>query len=79
MSITQYSIEPLIGVRPILLGMTRAESRQHMVAEPLSFKKAPTLFPNAPEVDAYHDNAFQVFFDEDDRVEYIELSKSPNL
>ena len=76
---TQYSLEPLIGVRPVLLGMTRGESREHMVAKPVSFKKAPRLFPNQPDVDAYHGNAFQLFFDESDRVEYIELSKSPDL
>jgi hypothetical protein len=75
MAITRYSLEPLVGVRPILLGMTRAESREHMAAKPVSFKKAP----NMPDVDAYHGNAFQLFFDENDRVEYIELSKSPDL
>ena len=32
-----------------------------------------------PEVDAYHGNAFQLFFDENERVEYIELWKSPEL
>ena len=50
-----------------------------MGAKPLSFKNMPGLFPNKPDVDAYHGNAFQLFFDENDRVEYIELSKSPKL
>ena len=79
MTMTRYSLEPLIGVRPVLLGMTRAESRKQMGATPVSFKKAPRLFPNKPEVDAYHGNAFQLFFDENGRVEFIELSKSPDL
>ena len=47
-----------------------------MVAKPSSFKKSTGLFPNMPEVDAYHENAFQLFFDENGRVEYIELFKS---
>jgi len=75
----RYTLEPLVGVGPVQLGMIRAESRQRLGATPSSFKKAPTLFPNAPDVDAYHGNAFQLFFDENDRVEYIELSKSPDL
>ena len=79
MTVTQYSVEPLIGVRPVLLGMSRAESRERMRTTPLSFKKAALLFPNAPDVDAYHDVSFQLFFDESDRVEYIELSKSPDF
>lgn len=41
-----------------------------MTAPPHTFRKAATQ-----RVDAYHNNSFQVFFDEQDTVEYIELSR----
>lgn len=65
-----YQVVPHIGIGPIRLGMTRAESRTVMTERPRTFRKAATQ-----EVDAYHNNAFQVFFDEQDAVEYIELSR----
>ena len=66
----EYPVEALIGVGPVRLGMSRAQSRCAMGLTPDPFQKgsSPIL------TDAYHDAAFQVFFDADDKVEYIELS-----
>lgn len=66
-----FEIKPLVGIGPVRLGMTREESRRAMGRTPDSFQKSPT---DPPTTDAYFESAFQVFFDEHDRVEYIELS-----
>ena len=65
-----FEVSPLKGVQPILLGMSRAESRQRMNSPFESYEKTP-----GQPVDAYLDSAFQVFFDSSGAVEYIELSK----
>jgi len=67
----EYMVKPMVGIGPVLLGMTRPESRHAMGQEPESFKKSPDA---CCLTDAYHDGAFQVFFDGQDKVEYIELS-----
>jgi hypothetical protein len=71
-----YQVEPLKGIKPILLNMTREESRSVMGFTPLTFRKSPF---NPTDTDAYLDNCFQVFFDETDRVEYIELSPNKSF
>jgi hypothetical protein len=65
-----YDVEPLQGIGPVRLGMTRAESRAAMALPVDAYRKgeSPIL------TDAYLDSTFQVFFDEADRVEFIELS-----
>ena len=65
-----YSVEPLEGVGPVRLGMTRVESRAAMALAVHPFQKgdSPIL------TDAYLESSFQVFFDQADRVEFIELS-----
>ena len=64
-----FHVVPHVGVEPVRLGMTRDESRAAMGAQSL-----PSALRS--EKDLYYDNAFQVFFDSEDRVEYIELSKN---
>ncbi len=66
-----YEVIPLKGIGPVLLGMSREEVHLAMGMPTCSFKKCPAA-PNLTE--AYHKGGFQVFFDEHDRVEYIELS-----
>jgi hypothetical protein len=65
-----YNVEPLKGVGPVRLGMTRIESRDAMSLPVEAFQKgeSPIL------TDAYLESTFQVFFDAADRVEFIELS-----
>ena len=72
-----YLIEPLGGIGPVRLGMTREEVRQAMAVPPRSFLKTPH---SAHETDAFHESAFQVFYTgESPTVEYIELSRSGEL
>jgi hypothetical protein len=70
LEVTIYEVIPFKGVGPVLLGMSREEVRTAMGIPTKSYRKtgARTL------TDAYHRGGFQVFFDEHDRVEYIELS-----
>src|SRR5215475_917071 len=68
-----YEVIPLEGIGPILLGMSRAESRSAMGIQPDTFRKgvdSPTL------TDAYDNQGFHVYFDDDERVEYIEIFPS---
>lgn len=71
-----YEVIPHQGVGPVLLGMTREESRAAMNVPPHSFRKGRFA---STDTDGYLDNAFQVFFDHDDRVEFIELSNAPAI
>ncbi|HYW13183.1 MAG TPA: hypothetical protein VE871_14580 [Longimicrobium sp.] len=65
---TTYDVVPHEGVGPVRLGMTRAESRAAMGLPVQSHGTGRDAR------DLYLDSAFQVFFDDADRVEYIELS-----
>lgn len=67
----EHEINPHIGVGPVRLGMSCSEARS-MIAVPFrSFKKSST---DVSLTDAYFNNCFQLFFDEADVVNYIELS-----
>lgn len=66
-----FQVIPLSGIGPVLLGMSREEVQAAMGEEPYRFKK---LFWSSNLTEAYHKGAFQVFFDEADKVEFIELS-----
>ena len=52
--------------------MSRQEARDALDVPVLSFKKGPS---STSPTDAFLENAFQVFYDEDDCVEFIELSR----
>jgi hypothetical protein len=67
----QYDVVPLRGVGPVLLGMVREEV--HVVMGPQS-QLLQKVTDDASTIEAYHEGGFQVFFDESDEVEYIELS-----
>jgi len=68
-----YTVQPFVGVGPVRLGMSRKEVRRVMPEQPKPFRKG-----TAPkyETDAFHEDAFQVFYEGDHpTVEYIELSR----
>ena len=52
--------------------MSRQEARDALDVPVLSFKKGPS---STSPTNAFLENAFQVFYDEDDCVEFIELSR----
>ncbi len=64
------SSERCTGAPIVRKGMTRAESRSAMTERPHTFRTG-----GKQEVDAYYNNAFQVSFDDQEAVEYIELSR----
>lgn len=72
---TSYVVEPHGGVGPVRFGMTRAEVRAAMPAVPTAFGRGTGESP----VDAWHDFVLQVFYDGDDRVEYIEVERDDAL
>jgi hypothetical protein len=67
-----YKVIPLKAIGPILLGMSREESRSAMGIQPDTFRKADS----ATLTDAYDHQGFHVYFDKDERVEYIEVFPS---
>ncbi len=72
-----YLVEPLLGVGPVRLGMTREAVRQAMAVPPQSFLKTPH---SRHETDAFHQGALQVFYTgEAPTVEYVELSGGGEL
>lgn len=72
---TAYVVEPHGGVGPVRFSMSRAEARAAMPAAPAAFGRQAGETP----VDAWHDFALQVFYDADDRVEYIEVERDEAL
>ncbi|MHC4505124.1 MAG: hypothetical protein ACYTFI_17600, partial [Planctomycetota bacterium] len=69
---TEYEIIPHVRAGPAMLGALRSEVRAAMPGEPSTFRKTPT---SEHETDAWHDNAFQVFYAGDQpRAEHVELS-----
>jgi hypothetical protein len=72
----EYEVVPHVGIGPVRLGMTRAESRAAIGVEARAFMKDQA---DTVPTEAFHDASFQVFYDASERVEYIELSKSPEI
>lgn len=63
-----FEIQPLIGLANLKLGMSRQESRDLM-------QDTYTKKSRAENVDCYHNSSFQIFFDEYEKIEFIEISK----
>ena len=61
-----YEVEPLKQIGDIGLGMDREEVRKTMPEE-------PNISGSRDHVDNYHDGGLQVFYDENNKVEFIEL------
>jgi hypothetical protein len=69
----KYLVEPLIGVGPVLLGMSRDEVRRVMSEPSEPFRKVMT---SQHEIDSFHQCGFQVSYCGDQpTVEFIELSR----
>jgi hypothetical protein len=74
---TSYSVQPFVGVGPVRLGMSRAEVHSTFAQAPKAFRKGPCT---GPATDAFHNSAFQVFYDkQSDTAEYIELSRNADF
>jgi hypothetical protein len=63
---TEYEVVPLEGIGEVRLGMNRKEVRKIM-------GENPETSGSRGQVDNYHQNGFQVFYTEEDTVEFIEL------
>ncbi|MFK7970276.1 MAG: hypothetical protein AB8F95_07910 [Bacteroidia bacterium] len=61
-----YEVEPLQGIGEIQLGMARDEARKAM-------PETPDISGARDHVDNYHGGGLQVFYDQDNKVEFIEL------
>jgi hypothetical protein len=66
-----YEVIPLKKIGPVFLGMLRKDVRSTLGIQPYVFRKGAD---SSSLSEAYHESCFQVFYDEDDRVEYIEVS-----
>ena len=74
---TNYSVQPFVGVGPVRLGMSRSEVRSRFTEAPKTFRKGSST---GPATDAFHNGAFQVFYDgQTDTAEYIELSRDADF
>ena len=67
----EFNVIPLEKAGPVSLGMNRQQVRDALSVPVVSFKKTST---SAAATDAFLEHAFQVFYDENDRAEFIELS-----
>jgi len=69
----RVDVVPLVGIGPVRLGMTRDQVRAAVDMPPFSFRKGA-------EVDAFYNNALQVFYAADcPTVEFVEVSLGPEL
>jgi hypothetical protein len=71
---TIYGVEPRVGIGPVRLGMARDAVRAAMLAVGQSH-----VADTHAARDLFHRNSFQVFYDEDEIAEYIELSRSTDF
>jgi hypothetical protein len=72
----EFTLVPFKSIGDIRIGMARAEVRAAMSEEPKAFLKTPT---SERPTDGFHELCVQVFYDSDDRAEYIELSRDPSI
>ena len=64
-----FEIKPLLGIGPVELGMERAEVREMMIR----LGGGPMVL-RSPDCDTFFDGAFQVNYDGEGRVEFIETA-----
>lgn len=72
----EYVVQSHVGVGQILFGMTRDEVRSLMGGLPVTFHRSVA---EDPAIDAFFQTSFQISYDNDDRVEFIELARDPTL
>ena len=68
-------VEPHVGIGPLRLGAPRREAHFALPALPTALATEP----GAPVAEAWHDFALQAFFDEEDRIEYLEVERGDEL
>src|ERR1043166_9392443 len=74
---SDYTVQPFVGVGPVRFGMSRDEVCQVMPEASRSFRKTPT---EPHEVDLFHQSGFQIFYEgQEPMVEYIELSRDSGI
>ena len=66
-----FTMQPLVGIGPIKFGMTRSE-----VQDILADLGQPKARLRPPNTDCFFRSAFQVSYDENGRVEFIETAAS---
>jgi hypothetical protein len=69
-----FTMQPLVGVGPIKFGMTRSEVR-----DILADLGQPKSALRPPDTDCFFENAIQVSYDGDGRVEFIETAASSDF
>jgi hypothetical protein len=69
-----FIIEPNTGISPINIGMNRSIVRKQFSEKSHTFTKTKESNPT----DTFFSNSFQIFYNNDDNVEYIELSGYQN-
>jgi hypothetical protein len=67
----EFTIDPLVGVGPIKFGQTRRE-----VQAILAGLGEPKAVLRNPNTDCFFHNAFQVSYDDENRVEFIQAADS---
>src|SRR5262245_38903685 len=71
MSDIRWEIRPFEGVGPVLFGMTRQEVQAALGRNPRAFRKVPS---EKQLTDVYDTIGLYAYFDDDDRLEYVELT-----
>lgn len=74
--VERIEIYPLIGIGQVKLGDNRESVRKIMGGSFSTYKNTEN---SVNYTDAYLNDSFQVFYDKDDRVEFIEVSYNPQL
>jgi hypothetical protein len=73
---TPFEVRPHVGAGPVLFGMTREAVRAVIREQPVIFTRGA---PDGPAIAAYPEQALQVHYDRDGRVEFIERGRAPAL
>lgn len=73
-SLLKLEVLPNIGIDQISLGISRDEVREIMNFKFKEFNKTEDLNNST---DAYLDNSFQIFYDSNNKVDFIEVSYNP--
>ena len=74
--IQSLEVLPNVGIGPVKLGMDRAISRKVMNQYYIEYRKTED---SEMTTDAYLENSFQIFFDNNNRVDFIEVSYNPKV
>jgi hypothetical protein len=70
--VQEFEIKPLVGIGPVQIGMGRAEVRAI-----LTRIGGGEMRLRSPECDTFFESSFQVHYDSEDSVEFIETASHP--